>query len=42
VLVSLITDAEMTELGLSAEPQAAQAVGLIFYRLPTADRHIPD
>jgi protein-tyrosine phosphatase len=42
VLVSPITDAEMTELRLSAEPQAAQAAGLTFYGLPTPDRHTPD
>jgi hypothetical protein len=42
VLVSLLTDADMTELGLTAEPEAAQTVGLVFYRLPTPDRHVPD
>ena len=31
----------MTELGL-VEPQAAQAAGLTFYRLPTPDRDVPD
>jgi protein-tyrosine phosphatase len=42
VLVSLLTDAEMTELGLNAEAQTAQASGLTFYRLPTQDREVPD
>jgi protein-tyrosine phosphatase len=42
VLVSLLTDTEMTELGLSAEPQAAHAAGLAFHQLPTPDRHVPD
>jgi protein-tyrosine phosphatase len=42
VLVSLLTDAEMTELGLTAEPEAAQTAGLVFYRLPTPDRHVPE
>ena len=41
VLVSLLTDAEMTELGLSGEPRAARDAGLAFYRLPTPDRHVP-
>jgi protein-tyrosine phosphatase len=42
VFVSLLSDAETSELGLSAEPEAAQAAGLLFYRLPTPDRHVPD
>jgi protein-tyrosine phosphatase len=42
VLVSLLTDAEMTEVGLSAEATAARDAGLDFYRLPTPDRHVPD
>ena len=42
VLVSLLTDAEMTELGLSGEHRAARDAGLAFYRLPTPDRHVPD
>jgi protein-tyrosine phosphatase len=42
VLVSLLTDAETSELGLSAEAGAAQTSGLVFCRLPTPDRHVPD
>jgi protein-tyrosine phosphatase len=42
VVVSLLTDAEMAELGLSGEAEAAQASSLTFYRLPTEDRHAPD
>jgi protein-tyrosine phosphatase len=42
VLVSLLTDAEMAEVGLSAEAAAARDAGLVFYRLPTPDRHVPD
>lgn len=42
VLVSLLTDDEASELGLSAEAGTAQAAGLAFYRLPTPDRHVPD
>jgi protein-tyrosine phosphatase len=42
VLVSLLSDAETAELGLSGEAEAAQASGLTFYRLPTEDRHAPD
>lgn len=42
VLVSLLTDNEMSELDLAGEPQAAQAAGLTFYRLPTPDLGVPD
>jgi protein-tyrosine phosphatase len=42
ILVSLLTDAENAELGLSGEAEAAQAAGLAFYRLPTPDRHVPE
>jgi protein-tyrosine phosphatase len=42
VLVSLLTEAEATELGLTAEPQIARAAGLVCYQLPTPDRHVPD
>ncbi len=42
VLVSLLSDAEMNELELSNETETAQAAGLVFYRLPTPDRHVPD
>lgn len=41
VLVSLLSDAENSELGLSAEAATAQAAGLVYYRLPTPDRHVP-
>jgi protein-tyrosine phosphatase len=41
VLVSLLTDAEMADLGLTAEAEAARAAGITFYRLPTPDRHVP-
>jgi protein-tyrosine phosphatase len=40
--VSLLTDDEMAELGLSDEGQAAEAVGMTFHRLPTLDRHVPE
>jgi protein-tyrosine phosphatase len=42
VLVSLLTDPEMTSLGLTDEGAAAQAAGLVFLRLPTHDFHVPD
>src|SRR5262245_40290297 len=42
VLVSHLTDAEMAELQLTNEAEFAQAAGLVFYRLPTPDREIPD
>jgi protein-tyrosine phosphatase len=42
VLVSLLTDAEMTELGLAAEETVATAAGLDFLRLPTPDLAVPD
>jgi protein-tyrosine phosphatase len=42
VIVSLLTDAEMAELELTGEAEAAQASGLAFYRLPTEDHHAPD
>ena len=41
MLVSLLSNADTSELGLSAESEAAQAAGLIFYQLPTPDRHVP-
>jgi hypothetical protein len=41
VLVSLLSDAEMAELDLAGEAEAAQASGLAFYRLPTPDRTVP-
>lgn len=41
VLVSLLTDAENTELGLEREAELAQEAGLAFLRLPMsrASRH---
>jgi protein-tyrosine phosphatase len=42
VLVSLLTDTEMTSLGLTGEDAAAEAAGLDFLRLPTPDFHVPD
>lgn len=42
VLVSLLTDDEMAELGLTAQAETARAAGLEFHRLPTPDRHVPD
>jgi protein-tyrosine phosphatase len=42
VLVSMLTDPEMTGLGLTGEGAAAQAAGLAFLRLPTHDFHVPD
>jgi protein-tyrosine phosphatase len=42
VLVSLLTDDEMAELGLTAQAETARAAGLDFHRLPTPDRHVPD
>jgi protein-tyrosine phosphatase len=42
VLVSLLTDDEMTELGLAAQAETARAAGLEFHRLPTPDRQVPD
>ena len=42
VLVSLLTDTEMTSLGLTAEDAAARRAGLEFLRLPTPDFHVPD
>lgn len=42
VLTSLLTDAEMAELELGGQADAARAAGITFYRLPTPDRHVPD
>lgn len=42
ILVSLLTDAEMAELGLAGEECAATAAGLEFLRLPTPDLAVPD
>jgi protein-tyrosine phosphatase len=42
VLVSLLTDDEMAELGLTAQAETARSAGLEFHRLPTPDRHVPD
>ena len=40
-LVSMLTDAEVTRLGLSGEAEAAQAAGLAFRRLATPEREVP-
>jgi protein-tyrosine phosphatase len=42
VLVSLLSEAEMDELGLLSEAAAARASGIAFYHLPTQDRTVPD
>jgi protein-tyrosine phosphatase len=42
VCVSLLTDAEMTELDLTGESGAAQAAGIEFRRLPTEDFGTPE
>lgn len=41
VLVSLLSAAEVTELALDAEADAARAAGITFYHLPTPDRTVP-
>jgi protein-tyrosine phosphatase len=41
-MVSLLSDAETTELDLIHEADAAQAAGIEFHRLPTPDRQVPD
>ncbi len=42
ICVSMLADAEMLELGLAAEPDAAGAAGIAFSRLPTPDFGVPD
>ena len=42
VLVSLLTDGEMAEAGLTGEAEAAAAAGLEFLRLPTPDQTVPN
>lgn len=42
ILVSMLTDTEMAELGLTDENSAAAAAGIGFYRLPTPDFGVPD
>jgi protein-tyrosine phosphatase len=41
VVVSLLEDGEIAELGLRAEPQACRTVGLDFRRFPMPDRGLP-
>ena len=41
VVVSLLEDGEVAELGLGAEPQACRAAGLDFRRFPMPDRGLP-
>jgi protein-tyrosine phosphatase len=42
VLVSALTDAELREVDLLAEPGEARAAGLEFVSVPIADRGVPD
>lgn len=42
VLVSLLIDSEIAELGLTGEGSAAEAAGIAFRRLPTPDGHVPE
>jgi len=42
VLVSLLSQAEIDELGLQEERDLAAAEGLDFYWLPTPDRQVPE
>jgi protein-tyrosine phosphatase len=42
VLVSLLSRAEVAELDLGAEADAARAAGIEFHWLPTPDRQVPD
>ncbi|MEV6211561.1 protein-tyrosine phosphatase family protein [Kitasatospora sp. NPDC051914] len=42
VLVSALTEDEVDELGLTAEPRLAAAAGLEFVPLPIPDRTVPD
>jgi protein-tyrosine phosphatase len=41
VLVSLLTDAESQELGLSDEARCCKEVGIRFYTFPIEDRSVP-
>lgn len=41
-VVSLLTDGEAVELGLSREEEAAVQAGLNFVRFPIADREVPE
>ncbi|MDP3157848.1 MAG: hypothetical protein Q8N23_34575 [Archangium sp.] len=41
VVVSLLTDDEVSELDLGAEPQACELAGLTFRRFPIPDREVP-
>jgi protein-tyrosine phosphatase len=41
VVVSLLEDGEVAELGLEGEPQACQVAGLDFRRFPLPDRGLP-
>ncbi|HXP22030.1 MAG TPA: hypothetical protein VN840_20475 [Streptosporangiaceae bacterium] len=42
ILVSMLSDAEMAELGLTEESSCATAAGIAFRRLPTPDFDVPD
>jgi protein-tyrosine phosphatase len=41
ILVSLLTDEEIGELGLEAEPRACARAGMRFRRFPITDREVP-
>src|SRR5262245_51495430 len=41
LVVSLLEDAEVAELGLSDEPVACEGAGLRFVRFPVPDRGVP-
>lgn len=41
IVVSLLEDSEITELGLADEPRACERAGLRFLRFPVADRGVP-
>ncbi len=42
IVVSLLEDSEVAELGLEAEELRCQQAGMRFLRLPIADRDVPD
>lgn len=41
VVVSLLTDDEVEELGLQHEPKLCEEIGLTFVSYPIVDRHVP-
>lgn len=42
ILVSMLSDGEIAELGLAREAAAAESAGMTFHRLPTPDLNLPD